>query len=181
MANVLDRALDWALTDRTLTYDRICGPRTGDAHQPPLTLDTHDVVAVHDAPFVQAVVEVLEAAAADAASAPLLRAAGDLFAALHGASYEDSAAVRGVGAVGLLTGWRPREAGLLVSGQTSAAAVSALRVLQEAASMADEGDADGVNRWILLEELPFLIHTAAHLVASPDDYRPPRRSPNLLR
>lgn len=177
-AHNLDRALNWALSDRASSYGRSPG---ADPTEPPSVPSWALKPLVHDAPLVQAVVEVLETAAYGEASAELLRAAADVFTELHDDFYEWSGAVLGVGEIQELTSAPPRHLGDIIDGQAIALAEAALRCMREAARIVGKGDPVNLDSWILLEQVPPLIHLAAHLVAHPDTYSRDDRQPALLR
>ncbi|MEV0210843.1 hypothetical protein AB0H97_37250 [Streptomyces sp. NPDC050788] len=102
-ARLVDQAVAWAVKDRALKHAvlRAGGGLAGRARLRPV-VDAHAAgeVTVHDAPLVQAVYMVLEAAAWEEAGPGLLRAAADVLDRLVGTSRIGNPAICGVRAGG---------------------------------------------------------------------------------
>ncbi|MFH0246437.1 hypothetical protein ACGRHY_29360 [Streptomyces sp. HK10] len=177
-ARLVDEAVHWALKDRELKHAllRADGDLTASARLR-RALDEHAAggVAVHDAPLVQAVCMVLEAAAdADQeagidqeAGADLLRAAADVLDRLVGDGHICNPAVYGVRAGGWLTEPRMWERIYTTTDPVAVVAAAALRTMREAARIPDEDEATDAKCMFTLQEAARYARAAADLAARP--------------
>jgi hypothetical protein len=171
-ARMVDAAVAWAVKDRELKHAllRTQGDLAARARLQP-ALDEHaaDEVTVHDAPLVQVVYMVLEAAAWEetAASAELLRAAADVLDRLVGASHICNPAIYGVRADGWLTEQRTFERIYTTTAPVAVVAAAALRTMRDAARIPDEDEATDADCMFTLQEAVRFARTAADLAVSP--------------
>lgn len=169
-ARLVDAAVAWAVKDHELEHAllRAPGGLAARARLRPV-LDEHaaDEVAVHDAPLVQVVYMVLEAAAEEEASADLLRAAADVLDRLVGASHIGNPAIYGVRAGGWLTEPRMWERIYTTTVPVAVVAAAAVRTMREAARVPDEDELTDADCMFTLQEAVRFARTAADLAVRP--------------
>ncbi|MFD0078544.1 hypothetical protein ACFVIY_39780 [Streptomyces sp. NPDC127166] len=148
-ARRVDDALAWALKARELSWTLIKTPETDTSSYSQARKamrEHHDgEVTVHDAPLVQAVHLVLEAAADQQGTPELLRAAADVLDRLVGHSHICNAAIYGVRADGCLTPRQTWERVYTTTDPVAALASAAMRTLRDAADIPDE---DELTMWL---------------------------------
>ncbi|MFD7704158.1 hypothetical protein [Streptomyces caelestis] len=171
-ARMVDAAVAWAVKDRELKHALLHthGGLAARARLQP-AVDEHAAgeVTVHDAPLVQAVHMVLEAATEEEepVSAELLRAAADVLDRLVGASHIGNPAIHGVRAGGWLTEPRMVERTSTTTAPAAVVAAAALRTMREAARIPDEDELSDTDCMSTLQEAARFAHTAADLAARP--------------
>ncbi|KNE81404.1 hypothetical protein AB0B04_18755 [Streptomyces xinghaiensis] len=169
-ARLVDEAVAWAVKDRELKHALLGAPGGLAARarlRPSLYEHAASEVTVHDAPLVQVVYMVLEAAAEEEASADLLRAAADVLDRLVGASHICNSAIYGVRADGWLTEPRMFERIYTTTDPVAVIAAAALRTMREAARIPDEDEMTDADCMFTLQEAVRFAHTAADLAARP--------------
>ncbi|MFH8260460.1 hypothetical protein [Streptomyces roseolus] len=122
-------------------------------------------VTVHDAPLVQAVHLVLEAAADQQGTPELLRAAADVLNELVGRSHICNAAIYGVRADGWLTPRQTWERVYTTTDPVAALAAAAMRTLRDAADIPDEDELTDADCMFTLKEAVRFTSAAADLAA----------------
>jgi hypothetical protein len=168
--SMVDAAVAWAVKDRELKHALLYtqGDLAARARLQP-ALDEHAAgeVTVHDAPLVQVVHMVLEAAAEEEASPGLLRAAADVLDRLVVASHICNAAIYGVRAGGWLTEPRMWEPVYTTTDPVAVVAAAALRTMREAARIPDEDELTDADCMFTLQEAVRFARTADDLAARP--------------
>ncbi|MFE9813184.1 hypothetical protein [Streptomyces sp. NPDC005548] len=169
-ARLVDEALAWALKDHGLKQALLRTPAadsTAARTRFRAVLDDHAAgeVTVHDAPLLQVVHMVLEAAAEEEENAELLRAAADVLDRLVGASHICNAAIYGVRAGGWLAEPRMVERVYTTTDPVAVVAAAALRTMREAARIPDEDELTDADCMFTLHEVVRFARTAADLAA----------------